>query len=311
MVKYSKFFTGAELSKSFFSTTIRKFCRNAIKTRNYNNYDNFIVFCDDEGNGKTTANIQVAKVSDKTFKINTQRVFNQPTYETINRAIKDLPPYTYLAIDEGDVFYKRNWNKRGQKEQIREFMKSRKDFKNIGLCIPRFEDLDEYIRNHRAMFRIEIPFRGVAVVFRKDVRYGQPAWHLKTNSKKLAQLTKGKYKHQIPPTKYINYLRRLKGYVDDFYFSPLTKEEDAEYKLVLEENYKEKENREDPEVIAQREAIEKYKTSTMFVGNRALLHLWKTGNYSSQQELAETIGVNQAIISKCLNKWKKKGIIEY
>jgi len=274
-----------------------------FKLRNKKKYDNFIIFEDDEGNGKSTANIQLAKEMDPTFSICPERIFNNPTHEQLRKAIDELPEKSYIDLDEtGDIFYKRNWNKAGQKDTVVKLMKSRKKIKNIGGCIPRFEDLDEQIRNHRVMWCINVPYRGLAVVFKKDTRKSVDRWHFKENKIIMEKMsTKSgveRYKHMMRPDEYLNILRHFKGYVFDFAFNDLSVEDKKLYFDVVESN------RVDDLSVREEDRLDNsLNFSKRNVTAKAIYGLFDSGIFSSQNDIAEYLGVSKSVVSYYINSW--------
>ena len=210
----------------------------ALRNRTENNFDNIICYDNDEGTGKSTANIRVGQEFDPTFKICTSRIFNYPNAEIITKAVTELPKGIYLDVDEaGNVFYKQDWNSRDSRELNKLFMRSRKMGKTIGMCIPRFVDLNEFFRNHRVWYRVHIPYRGIACVQVKDTKKDVvDRWHLKVNRELMNGKMGDKYKQDMDANEYMSILREQKGYCFDFRFSELSEGEQVAYEEVVKAN---------------------------------------------------------------------------
>ena len=92
---------------NYYAETIDSFCADILKQRVNEKFDVFFLFEDSEGNGKSVCDIQVAKRLSPNFKIDSEHVFNNPSYDKFSNAFESLPDWDYIDIDEaGDIILK-------------------------------------------------------------------------------------------------------------------------------------------------------------------------------------------------------------
>jgi hypothetical protein len=203
-----------------------------IRQRIRNKFDSIILHTGENGEGKTTDTIQLAKrISFENFKIDKNYVKLSPTFNDLLEFIEKKPFYSTLALDEAiDLIYKMYWNTSEQKKVNQLMVKCRKDFKCLIFCIPRLTDANEYFRNDRIMFHLYTPKRGKTFIFRKNsTLFNKDAFCVAENEKILKRELRGKTMHEVPLEDYYRALRKLKGYIGEFSFEPLSPEEEQAY----------------------------------------------------------------------------------
>lgn len=118
------------------------------------NYDNVIAVVGAEGSGKSNLAWQICHAYDEGFDLNKQYVYGAEDFREKLREGGDLGRTFWM--DEGsNIANNRDWQSTGSKDfiQILEMMRSRGW--TLVFCIPAFERLDVYIREHRIRYLIE------------------------------------------------------------------------------------------------------------------------------------------------------------
>lgn len=120
-------------------------------------HDNIIVICGDEGSGKSHLAHQICRLFAKIFDI--ERIYSYNFEEMLDKI--DTEGNTDVGkifwMDEAiNVLHKRRWNNEGNKEFVEMLATMRSRGWTLILCIPRFEDLDLYVREHRFRYVIKV-----------------------------------------------------------------------------------------------------------------------------------------------------------
>lgn len=133
-----------------------QYLANAIKKRVRDDKDCVIAVSGDEGDGKSTLAAGLSILTDPMFDFETHELFS-PTPEEMAEKITGLPKYSVIIADEAiKILYKLNWQSKSQKFLNELYALCRKENKVTILCVPRFPDLNEYFRNHRVKYWIQV-----------------------------------------------------------------------------------------------------------------------------------------------------------
>lgn len=122
-----------------------------------NAYDNLIVVCGAEGVGKSNWAVNFCKLFDPTFTLQDRYIYDYlPFLEKLESDFGNKKGGRAYLMDEAtNLASNRDW----QKEDNKNFIQLLEMFRSRGLtlvlCIPSFDRLDKYIREHRARFKIE------------------------------------------------------------------------------------------------------------------------------------------------------------
>jgi len=151
--------------------------------------DNDAVFCvsGDPGIGKTTLchaiNIEIDKNYVKQPYVDSLRrhIIFSGTYSEAYKKIVSLKKFSAIHFDEAEeLFYRRDYAKKRNKNLNKVLMKCRKENKSISMALPRMKDLDEYLRNGRLMLWIYAIARGIGVVMvRSKIPEDDDPWGIK------------------------------------------------------------------------------------------------------------------------------------
>ena len=122
-----------------------------------NAYDNLIVVCGAEGSGKSNWAVNFCKMYDPTFTLQERYIYDYlPFLEKLEDDFANARGGRAYLMDEAtNLASNRDW----QKEDNKNFIQLLEMFRSRGLtlvlCIPSFDRLDKYIREHRARFKVE------------------------------------------------------------------------------------------------------------------------------------------------------------
>lgn len=119
-----------------------------------NNFDNVVVVCGAEGSGKSNLAWQVCHAFNPTFDLTTNYIYSSEDFRDKLKEGSDLKSTFWM--DEGsNIANNRDWQSLGNKDfiSILEMMRSRGW--TLVFCIPSFERLDVYIREHRIRYLLE------------------------------------------------------------------------------------------------------------------------------------------------------------
>jgi len=119
-----------------------------------NGWDNVVVVCGAEGSGKSNLAWQIAHAYNPTFDLTTNYVYSAEDFREKLKEGNDLKNTFWM--DEGsNIANNRDWQSMDNKDfiSILEMMRSRGW--TLIFCIPSFERLDVYIREHRIRYLLE------------------------------------------------------------------------------------------------------------------------------------------------------------
>lgn len=122
-----------------------------------NAYDNLIVVCGSEGVGKSNWAVNFCKMFDPTFTLKDRYIYDYlPFLDKLEADFGNKKGGRAYLMDEAtNLASNRDW----QKEDNKNFIQLLEMFRSRGLtlvlCIPSFDRLDKYIREHRARFKVE------------------------------------------------------------------------------------------------------------------------------------------------------------
>lgn len=123
-----------------------------------NAYDNLIVVCGAEGSGKSNWAVNFCKAYDPTFTLQERYIYDYlPFLEKLEADFgKDgNGGRAYLMDEATNLASNRDWNKEDNKNFIQLLEMFRSRGLTLVLCIPSYDRLDKYIREHRARFKVE------------------------------------------------------------------------------------------------------------------------------------------------------------
>jgi len=257
----------------------------------------------EEGSGKSSLAIQIALTADPLFDLE-KNILYAPDFEELKTKILTLPPYSTIIGDEAiRALYKLNWQSKAQKYINILYSLCRQENKLSLLCIPKFNDLNSFFRQHRVKFWIQIIESisrtkniGHAVVFAKSWNpFTGDAWNFKemqkiiddySHLKKLKE-TEFSLLHKVHVlSKSRNYIGFLEfGKMPDHLFERYTQlKQKYAYTELTMESIEEKKNK--------REIMWQRRTKVLI---KYMLENGKTHN-----EIGNIIGVTQARVSKML-----------
>jgi len=148
--KFRKWLESKEgLKGTFFSSPNWLKCYNIYKKVNHSDDDHVQVTCGMEGCGKSTLNLQECAVVDPTFC--KERILNTPL-ELFQWLKKNLNRTKGKAIqlDEGNLFlFSREAMKQGNISMIKLFALMRQANLFCNICVPNYQTIDSYIKQHR------------------------------------------------------------------------------------------------------------------------------------------------------------------
>lgn len=128
-----------------------------VKDNVDNAYDNLIVVVGGEGVGKSNWAVTFCQRMDPTFNIEERYVYDFHPF--LKRLKKDFNESkggrAYLMDEATNLASNRDWNKDDNKNFIKLLEMFRSRGLTLVLCIPSFDRLDKYIREHRTRFLIE------------------------------------------------------------------------------------------------------------------------------------------------------------
>ena len=130
-----------------------KYLAEDMRRNIYNDYDNFIVIDGPEGSGKSNIAYQICKEYCPDFNIHENYLYSMDDLMTRISSGADLAN-TFWMDEITNIANKRQWATHDNKLfiELLEMCRSRKW--SIVSCIPRFDRLDQYIREHRAKYWI-------------------------------------------------------------------------------------------------------------------------------------------------------------
>ncbi len=235
-----------EKKKERNKSKLDKLCE-IFRKRVRKDWDLAIAITGEEGIGKSTAGIQIARRVDTDFELDRNILFSPTKKEMQQKIREDLPKYSVLDADEAmKILYKLDWQKDIQKKLNKIYALCRKENLVSIFCIPRFKDLNEYFRNHRIKVWIHVIERrenyARAVVMFKDTNpVHEDPWHLKKLKK--ASKNEKKYKSNIfsslSEKEQIRFFKKSPSFYDVITFKPLPKTMREKYEELRDsEKYK-------------------------------------------------------------------------
>ena len=122
-----------------------------------NDYDNLVIICGAEGVGKSNMAVDLCKSYDPTFTVEDRYIYDFfPFLQKLEKDFKeDGKGRAYLMDEATNLVSNRDWNKEDNKHMIQLLEMFRSRGLTLVMCIPSFDRLDVYIREHRARFKIE------------------------------------------------------------------------------------------------------------------------------------------------------------
>lgn len=196
---------------------LRQVCLN----RQVNKYDGILAITGERGSGKSTIAYHIAKKI-KGFRPKFDLIYDLDTLK------KRLEKWDKIVIVDEAIYtaYKREWQKKGQIELIKQ-LNAYRDHRNIViLCIPTFWDLDKPLRQ-MCFMRVDVIKRGTGVVHKPlKSNYTQDNWDSYNNEKVERVSILGRKRPRFQK------LSTFKGYIK---FRPLSEKEEDKYQKIKNE----------------------------------------------------------------------------
>lgn len=289
---------------------IKEFIRNVKRRvstkREIGNNDAVIAITGDPGSGKSSLMLFFCRLfAGKDFDLD-QNVIYVPRKETvIDRILDGLPYGAPVGLDEAiKALHKHKWNSPAVRFLTELFNICRKRRKIVIFCLPRFQDLPEYFRNDRVMFRIYIIRRGLAALFvRLPTPYGGGGWHWdKVGNKWQKWLGAYTSKGCRPmPEEIIHFFRKKDPtFLGTFEYPILPREFEIEYEKRVDKH--KFELADETKTLGYRER--KHRESL-----KNLLHwVYKNKKFKgvTQQDLSKRTNISQGTISEMLREVNKE-----
>jgi hypothetical protein len=266
-----------------------------------------IVLSGYEGSGKSTLGAALGLSIDPSFSFERNELYSPSTVEMI-RKVRGLPKGSIIINDEAiKTFYKLRWQDKRQ-HYLNQFMtQCRKENKGIILCIPRFTDLNEYMRNHRVRMWIEIidPVHtnkkvGYAVVMGKTWNpFNRDPWNIQESQKIIKDYMKKRRmrESEFSLREKVRLLSRLPNYIGVLQFGHIKDDLWAKY-CSLRDKYK-YEDTDEVDILSKRETLWK-------VRMLALIHHIQENNLMERKDIYETSGIPKHTFYALEKEIKKK-----
>jgi hypothetical protein len=201
-----------------------------INERLNKNKDAVIAVCGPEGEGKSTLGYKLSKRMDPYFRLATN-VIPFPTFDRMKTAIHELPHKSVIMADEAMLTMYKRQSMTSDVIQMNQLLAlCRKYFKIMFYIMPRFEDFDERMREHRIALWIEIIVRGTAVVmYPNQVRTKGGRWELDRLYEYLESVRKGKRNINLNPKLILRAYKKHPAYLGTLHWTALPPEEEEAY----------------------------------------------------------------------------------
>lgn len=131
-----------------------------LKGRIASRYDNVIVISGKEGRGKSNLAMWLAVNLTPDFKSDSDVVFNHEEWRKVIPRYRSRPGLVLLLDEGGNLALAHDWSKRENRNLRKILMQARVMRATIILAIPKFKNLDPYIRDHRCVVRLHMTGRG-------------------------------------------------------------------------------------------------------------------------------------------------------
>lgn len=120
-------------------------------------YDNLIIITGPEGSGKSNLAVQLCKMCDPTFTIEGRYIYDYlPFLKSLETDFDSgCQGRAYLMDEATNLASNRDWNQKDNKNFIQLLEMFRSRGLTLVMCIPSFDRLDVYIRQHRARMILE------------------------------------------------------------------------------------------------------------------------------------------------------------
>lgn len=113
-------------------------------------FDNLVVFCGDEGTGKSNGAYYLCKRFDPDFDLSKSYAY---TWDDFIAKLTDGEPQKVYWLDEAiNLASGRDWMKEANKMLIRVLQTMRSKGMTLVMCVPVLKNLDVYIREHRTRY---------------------------------------------------------------------------------------------------------------------------------------------------------------
>lgn len=250
-------------------------------------WDAVVAITGEEGSGKSVLKTKLAKAIDPNYDFNRNEL-QTTSFAELEEKITQ-PKIPVICADEAiKLLYKMQWATKSQRYINQLYTLCRKYNKITLLCIPRFRDLNEFFRNHRVKFWIQVISRGTAVVFIRDWSpFAKDPWWMDYNQKLIDTMTKFKAITDIDNLKKIRILRKSKNFLTLLTFPDFTPEEKKAYGNWVKNTVMKIQQEEDPKEKILKDRLKK-----------TIFELLKK-NYSTKK-IADIIGMSVSSINSML-----------
>lgn len=240
-------------------SNLKFFCKK-VRGELRNEFDNVIAVTGYPGYGKSQLGSIIGLLIDYNYEFYKNICFI-PSSKDIEERYMGLPIYSVLHVDEASKgLHKQKWYEKVQQKLNQLFDVERE---NHFLCtiviMPRFQNFTENFRNFRIKYWINIPQRGIGVVYKRDEdKDAKDPWHIDENYKIKEKKWRGRRIFERDVGSLIRMEQATKNYWFYFKIPEIPKEIWAVYQHLKSESRKEKE--EDFEIESWKEKLEREKT---------------------------------------------------
>jgi len=235
-----------------------------------------------------------------------------PTAKEIENDYLKLPKYSFLHIDEASrSIHKHKWYEKTQQKLATLYDTERENHYVCScLIMPRFQNFTENFRNFFIKYWINIPTRGIAIVYKRDEdKDTKDPWNLDENFRLKLKSWRGKRIFERTIGDIIRVEQKTKNYWFYFQIPEIPKPVWAIYQYLKKNSRIQlKENEQEMELESYKDRLEKQK-----------LEKWKNiikyhNEGHTHQEVAILLNTSLATVNRCMKEirayHKLKGDVE-
>ena len=247
--------------------------------------------------------------SDYSFKNNINFI---PTAKEIENDYLKLPKYSFLHVDEASrSVHKHKWYEKTQ-QKLATLYDTERENHYICSCLimPRFQNFTENFRNFFIKYWINIPSRGIAIVYKRDEdKDTKDPWNLDENFRLKLKSWRGKRIFERTIGDIIRVEQKTKNYWFYFQIPEIPKPVWAIYKYLKKNSRIQlKENEQEMELESYKDRLEKQKLEKW----KSIIKYHNEGH--THQEVAILLNTSLATINRCMKEirtyHKLKGDVE-
>ncbi len=267
-----------------------------INKRLRKDWDLVIAITGEEGVGKSTLANLILWYLDDNYSVERNNLFNPNVEEVKEHILHKLPRYSGVNLDEAiRVMYKLKWYDKLSIFLNQVYALCRKENKCTVLCIPNFQDLNPFFRQHRVRVWIHCLDRGKAVMFIKDNSpFVEDKWHLKESQKSINKTLRKYSILERTPDIMLKGLEKCTNFFSLLSYGPMPDQMAKEYKeLASLVKY-------DLEVGQEETMARKWRKTA----EQAVLHLHETG--AQQRDIADIMNMSVSTVNRMIHKTQKE-----